>query len=767
MVARLNTASGSNDASGTALNSSAFNVTAQALIVVGCAWEAPGATTPTVTDSAGNTYTVLTPRGVSGYKYAVLAFAVANGDYTGNVVTFTLSAAREYRQVLVAQYSGLMASDVLDTETGNTASSATTVSTPTFDTVGAGLVVAMTGLYNNRTFVKDGDYDLVHNITYATLQERIATGALDDDVVTSSNTGDPTYYALCVAAFKALAGTPSAPTDVAVDSVTASSARVTWADASANETGFKVQYRNITDSGSWTSAPGSPTAADEESLVVGDLLPSTEYEFRVAATNGDGDSSWVTSSPVTTGAILEVSFVDEAHGTTTATLPAHQARDLLLAFAFRAGSATPPALPAGWHNIAAAGSAGGSFRLAWRVAEGDGTAVGTWTNASGVLVHVYRPPEGRMAIPGRCAAQVATAGQVSYAALAPFGTSLVAAFAGHTATDTALESPPDGFSLRGNHVAGACEVAGFDSGATLSGVEADSVTVGGSSGTWATALVEVRELPAPSLFYAIYPAALDAPALAQLVTRNTSQDTAATAAGDEQSRGSTGQQVFASPAAGLTPETQYRVALAWFDGVDASNVAVSGPFATLSVVDGVTIAPEAASVRATQSLQFVGEAYGLGSPDPSVTWSVEVGDGTITGGGLYTAPAEIDEPVETVRATSVADPTKYAEALVTLLPAVDADRLHPSAIRIAGWIGDQLAARVRLQLAEGDPSGVTVTALSSDPTRVTVTASAVTDGNGAAEFQVSCIAGGRAVLSFDDAANDLHAELLCVSRTNA
>src|SRR5690606_20810221 len=52
-----------------------------------------------------------------------------------------------------------------------------------------------------------------------------------------------------------------------------------------------------------------------------------------------------------------------------------------------------------------------------------------------------------------------------------------------------------------------------------------------------------------------------------------------------------------------------------------------------------------------------------GTTNGAVTWSASAG--TITSGGLFTAPASASGAI-TVRATSVADPTKYGTATVTI-----------------------------------------------------------------------------------------------------
>ncbi|MBV9743388.1 MAG: immunoglobulin domain-containing protein, partial [Acidobacteriia bacterium] len=83
----------------------------------------------------------------------------------------------------------------------------------------------------------------------------------------------------------------------------------------------------------------------------------------------------------------------------------------------------------------------------------------------------------------------------------------------------------------------------------------------------------------------------------------------------------------------------------------------------------VAVTPATASMFASQMQQFTATVTGNGNP--SVTWSTTpaTGAGSITAGGLYTAPASISaQQSVTITATSVADATKFATATVTLNP---------------------------------------------------------------------------------------------------
>ncbi len=75
----------------------------------------------------------------------------------------------------------------------------------------------------------------------------------------------------------------------------------------------------------------------------------------------------------------------------------------------------------------------------------------------------------------------------------------------------------------------------------------------------------------------------------------------------------------------------------------------------------VSVTPASVVLAPGQKQQF--SATVSGTTNGAVTWSASAG--TITSGGLFTAPASASGAI-TVRATSVADPTKYGTATVTI-----------------------------------------------------------------------------------------------------
>ena len=79
----------------------------------------------------------------------------------------------------------------------------------------------------------------------------------------------------------------------------------------------------------------------------------------------------------------------------------------------------------------------------------------------------------------------------------------------------------------------------------------------------------------------------------------------------------------------------------------------------------VTVSPSTPAVYPAQALQFAASV--TGNANTAVTWSVTPSVGSINASGLYTAPAAVTaQQTLTVRATSVADPSRSAISYVTL-----------------------------------------------------------------------------------------------------
>jgi len=174
------------------------------------------------------------------------------------------------------------------------------------------------------------------------------------------------------------------------------------------------------------------------------------------------------------------------------TIPAgHQVGDLIVIFAYRDGSATPPTLPAGWTSGASHGANTNSCVLGWKIAASSAEVSGTWTNATDMVVHVYRGVHATTPL-GTPQSGSGTGTTVTYSAVTlKSKNSWLAAFAGHRSTNTTLEAPPAGMTNRTNTAGATAEVSGHDTGGQASSWPSTNVSVGGTSSGWESMTVEI------------------------------------------------------------------------------------------------------------------------------------------------------------------------------------------------------------------------------------------------------------------------------------
>jgi surface protein len=188
-----------------------------------------------------------------------------------------------------------------------------------------------------------------------------------------------------------------------------------------------------------------------------------------------------------------LTYIGSATGTTSATLPAHQAGDLILGFAFRDGSTTSPTRPSGWTTIDTASGTSCSAALGYKVAASGSETTGTWTNANTVIFLVYRGAEtnGQTVI---FADSTGVGTTVTYPANGFWKTlSRMVAFAAHRSIDTALGTAPGDLTLIVNPVDATDEGAAFQATVDNYGDWASTnVSVGGTSSGWVTFTLRVR-----------------------------------------------------------------------------------------------------------------------------------------------------------------------------------------------------------------------------------------------------------------------------------
>lgn len=194
---------------------------------------------------------------------------------------------------------------------------------------------------------------------------------------------------------------------------------------------------------------------------------------------------------------MAISFVGSASGVNTATMPSHQAGDLILALTFRDGSTTIVTEPGDFttvYRIGANSCAIGSYQ---KIAASSSETVGTFTNATALIVCVYRGVDttNPISVVNISTAQSKATNTISYPApqgmAVSDGTSWIVGMAGHRSINTSLETPPAGMTLRKNYVDSVNEASVFDTAAGVTGWPLKTVDVGGTVSGWHTLIMEL------------------------------------------------------------------------------------------------------------------------------------------------------------------------------------------------------------------------------------------------------------------------------------
>ena len=160
----------------------------------------------------------------------------------------------------------------------------------------------------------------------------------------------------------------------------------------------------------------------------------------------------------------------------------------------------------------------------------------------------------------------------------------------------------------------------------------------------------------------------------------------------------------------------------------------------------VSVAPPTVTLIGGATQTFTATVTGDGTLNQGVTWTVSAGTGTITSGGVYTAPAVITTTSATVTATSKTDPTKTGTATVTLTPIAISFTTVTTGVTLDSGQTMALAASVTNDgsasgatfaasgagsvaptSATGNTPSTTLTATGTTASAVTVTATSIKD----------------------------------------
>lgn len=186
----------------------------------------------------------------------------------------------------------------------------------------------------------------------------------------------------------------------------------------------------------------------------------------------------------------DVSYVGQATAAAnSASLPSFQAGDVAIVFAWNGSSATIPSLPAGWTttDTSSVGSVGA--RTGYRVLQGGDTTTGTWTNATAVLVLVYRGVVNVYSGSGNNGTAVSLINWATYAGFHAGSLSWYVGVGGHSAATNVPGVAPAGMTNRTS--GGAAGIVGCDTNATVTSWSSTSATVN-ASGSYISAAVELQ-----------------------------------------------------------------------------------------------------------------------------------------------------------------------------------------------------------------------------------------------------------------------------------
>lgn len=197
-------------------------------------------------------------------------------------------------------------------------------------------------------------------------------------------------------------------------------------------------------------------------------------------------------------------------------LPAHQAGDLILVFAYRDAVNTAPALPGGFTSLGATGGNSNSSRIGYKIAASSAETSGTWTNATQIAVEIYR---GVAAVGvGAVIGGGNNVNPVTYPALTlndTSGRSWLVGFVGHRSAND-VSTAPSGMTPRNSDGSGPM-VAAHDTNGGVSSWTAQTVTAS-TSAAYRTWVVEVIALATLTVADATHGHAAESPNLSVLYT---------------------------------------------------------------------------------------------------------------------------------------------------------------------------------------------------------------------------------------------------------
>jgi chitodextrinase len=281
------------------------------LNVVAVAW-GTNASISSLTDTAGNTYTLAVQSTVSGLGMNAIYYAqnIVAAAAGANTVTVTFSAAVGDPDIRVAEYSGISTTSPLDVTVAATGSGTLTNSGPVTTTnandllVGANLVGSTTtgpGTGFTQRVISGEDGDILEDEIVSAVGSYSATAP-----ISPSGT-----WIMQMAAFKAAGGAdtspPTAPSGLTATTASSTQINLTWTASTDNVgvTGYLVERCQGSGCTSFAQIATPTTTSYNDT----GLPAATSYMYRVRATDAAGNLSAYSNSAGTTTPASGIAYV--------------------------------------------------------------------------------------------------------------------------------------------------------------------------------------------------------------------------------------------------------------------------------------------------------------------------------------------------------------------------------------------------------------------------------------------------------------------------
>ncbi len=264
------------------------------LNVVAIAWNDTTAQISSVTDTAGNTYTLAAgPTKFTGNVTEAIYFAkniTAQVENT-NTVTVAFNVAASYPDIRIVEYAGADAANPLDVGGGSTGTSPN--STTSLTTTNANDIIVSANYIEHSTS-GSGPGFTTRMITQPNAD------ILEDELLTSTGTYSASaplsqsgWWVMDAAAFRQASSSdtqpPTAPSNVGATAISSAQINLSWTASSDNVgvAGYKVERCSGSSCTNFVqiATPSGTTYNDTG------LAPSTAYSYRVRATDAAGNLS--------------------------------------------------------------------------------------------------------------------------------------------------------------------------------------------------------------------------------------------------------------------------------------------------------------------------------------------------------------------------------------------------------------------------------------------------------------------------------------------